>query len=76
MIYRHSSCDLTPCDFFLWGYLKDIVFKKPVSTIFELQYRIEQACSQVTSAMCRKACRSIEECLRNCLENEGRFLSK
>jgi hypothetical protein len=70
------SPDLTPCDFFLWGYLKDIVFKNPVSTISELQYRIEQACSQVTSEMCRKACRSVEGRLRNCLENEGQFLSK
>ncbi|CAF5082377.1 unnamed protein product, partial [Rotaria sp. Silwood1] len=37
------SPDLTPCDFFLWGYLKDIVFQNPPATIIELKQRIEEA---------------------------------
>lgn len=34
------SPDLTPCDFFLWGYLKDKVFSRPPENIEELRQRI------------------------------------
>ncbi|CAF3853183.1 unnamed protein product [Rotaria sp. Silwood1] len=69
------SPDLTPCDFFLWGYLKSIVFQTPPSTIMELQERIEEACEEVTEEMCRKACRSVVHRFRDCLNNDGHFLS-
>jgi hypothetical protein len=69
------SLDLTPCDFFLWGYLKDIVFQKPTTKIMELKESIEEACKQVTEEMCRKVCRSAVQRFRDCLDNEGQFLS-
>ena len=69
------SPDLTPCDFFHWDYLKDIMFKKPPATIMELQQSIEEACEQVTEEMCRKACRSVTQRFRDCLNCEGYFLS-
>ncbi len=69
------SPDLTPCDFFLWGYLKGIVFREPSATIVQLQIRIEQACTQVTKAMCHKACHSVVQRLRDCLDQEGQLLS-
>ena len=34
------SPDLTPCDFFLWGYLKQKVFSSPVQSLPELRRRI------------------------------------
>ena len=34
------SPDLTPCDFFLWGYLKDKVYVTPPASIAELRDRI------------------------------------
>ena len=34
------SPDLTPCDFFLWGYLKDKVFSTPPQNINELRQKI------------------------------------
>ncbi len=69
------SPDLTPCDFFLWGYLKDIVFQTPPTTIVELRERIEEACEEVTEEMCRKACRSVIHRFRDCLNRDGHFLS-
>lgn len=42
------SPDLKPCYFFLCEYLKNIVFKKPATTIVEFQNKIEQACTYVT----------------------------
>ena len=31
------SPDLTPCDFFVWGYLRGLVFQTPPTTTMELQ---------------------------------------
>ncbi|GFV03165.1 uncharacterized protein TNCV_4017621 [Trichonephila clavipes] len=31
-----------PCDFWLWGYLKDVVFIAPISHLAELKSRIVQ----------------------------------
>ncbi|CAF1096118.1 unnamed protein product [Didymodactylos carnosus] len=69
------SPDLSPCDFFLWNYLKDIVFKTPPATITELQDRIKTACEEIPEDVCRKACRSVLGRFRDCLNNEGQFLS-
>lgn len=41
------SPDLTPCDFFLWGYMKSLVFKTPVNTREEMIVRIEQAAATI-----------------------------
>ncbi len=69
------SPDLSPFDFFLWGYLKDIVFKTPSTTITELQDRIKTACEEIQEDVCRKACRSVLGRFRDCLNNEEQFLS-
>ena len=69
-----SPC-LTPCDLFLWRYLKDIVFKEPCITIMQLQNRIQEVCEGITKAMCRKVCHSVAQRLRDYLEKDGQFLS-
>ena len=37
------SLDITPLDFFLWGYVKDIVYKTKVRDIDDLKQRISNA---------------------------------
>ena len=69
------SPDLTSCDFFLWGYLKDIVFKESCTSIMQLQNRIQDLCAGITKVMCRKVCHSVAQRLRGCLEKDGQFLS-
>ena len=69
------SLDLSPCDFFLWEYLNDTVFKQPLTTIQELKQRIEEACEQIPEEMCRKVCRSVQQRLHVCMNNGGRFVS-
>ena len=51
------------------------MFKEPITTITELQERIEQACEEIPEQMCRKACRSVLQRFRDCLNNEGQFIS-
>ena len=43
--------DLNPCDYFLWGYLKDKVFSSAPRTLPELKERIKESCAQVTRGM-------------------------
>jgi len=45
------SPDLNPCDYFLWGYLKDKVFSSAPRNLPELKERIKESCAQVTRGM-------------------------
>ena len=46
------SPDATPCDFFLWGYVKDQVYIPPLpASIPELKVRIRTATETITSDM-------------------------
>jgi hypothetical protein len=52
------SPDITPLDFFLWGYVKDIVYKTPVTTFGELKkLRIVAAIETVTQQTLENTCR-------------------
>ncbi len=48
------SPDLTPPNFFLWGYVKDNVFKHNPTTIAELKTLIMEAVVEITPAMLKK----------------------
>jgi len=45
------SPDITPLDFFLWGFVKDIVFSTPVPDITNLKARIIDAFAEITEDM-------------------------
>ena len=45
------SPDITPLDFFLWGYVKDRVYKTPVDDIDHLKDKIREAVASVTPDM-------------------------
>jgi hypothetical protein len=44
------SPDLTPLDFFLWGHIKDVVYRTPPTTLFDLKERIMVACANISPA--------------------------
>ena len=46
------STDLTPCDFLLWGFVKDIVYVPPLPmSLKELRVRITHALQTITEDM-------------------------
>lgn len=67
------SPDLTPLDFFIWGYLKDKVYTTPVETRDELMNRILEACNELREkrAVIRAAVNSVGLRCRKCIESEG-----
>lgn len=65
------SPDLTPMDFFFWGYIKDKVYKTPSIDMNQLIMRIRVACEDVSKAMLIRAAKNVFHRARRCLEREG-----
>ncbi|KAJ4451991.1 hypothetical protein ANN_03475 [Periplaneta americana] len=53
--WPQRSPDLTPLDFFLWGYVKDRVFATPLNDIVELRTRIRDVIAIVTEQLFAKS---------------------
>lgn len=68
------SPDLTPCDFFLWGFLKDRVYSAKCATLDQLKQRIREACAAVTPEMCKRVCDSVSERCKVCIDRGGQQL--
>jgi len=54
------SPDLSPLDFFLWGYIKNIVYAEKIRNIQHLQDRITSAIEIVTRDMIQKTWQEME----------------
>lgn len=48
------SCDLTPLDFFLWGYVKSLVYSNKPDTLEVLKTNIEHAIAGISSDLCKR----------------------
>jgi hypothetical protein len=57
---KPRSPDITPLDFFLWGYVKSIVFLTPVNGLDELKTRIRNAISAIPADMLHRTWQELE----------------
>jgi hypothetical protein len=67
VLWPARSPDLNPCDFFLWGHLKQIVYETPVNTVEELTVRVNIAAESIrrnSDMLARRA--------QACIDNGGR----
>ena len=48
------SCDLNPLDYFMWPYLKSIVYKPFPKDIDDLMQKDSRACDEIPSELIRK----------------------
>ncbi|KAG4068807.1 hypothetical protein HA402_002498 [Bradysia odoriphaga] len=65
------SPDLTPLDFFLWGYVKHQVYQKRPSDIPDLKQRIREVFSLITPEMLQRVQQGIQYRLRLCIDKQG-----
>jgi hypothetical protein len=66
------SPDLTPLDFFLWGYIKGQVYKTPPANVDELRERITNEFAALRrTRMARRAMRDMRTRAIKCVELEG-----
>ena len=69
------SPDLTPCDYFLLGHLKSIVYKNEYRTIDDLKRKIKQTCDEhISTDVCERAVRDYHSRLQKCVERGGKHI--
>jgi len=68
------SPDLSMCDFFRWGYLKDKVFRHRPHTIEDLKQKITEEVEAIPVETCRKSYESFRDRLQQCIDADGRHL--
>ena len=72
--YPPRSPDLTPLEFFLWGFLKDKIYSRKPTTIAEMRVAIEEEYAQVSLEMLLDVCRSISLRYEKCIkQNDSQF---
>lgn len=66
------SPDLTPCDFFLWGYIKENVYQRKPTNYYELVQFITDAFEEMDMQTLKNVFDSIPERYTNCVQENGR----
>jgi hypothetical protein len=68
------SPDLSPPDYFLWGYLKQVVYSYRPQTIEDLKQNTEVAISNISKETLKKVVRNMVTRVNTCYaENDGHF---
>lgn len=65
------SPDLSPLDYFLWGYLKNTVYENAPTTRVDMMERIERACTAINADTIRTAILNFRRRLNLCIQNNG-----
>ena len=69
------SCDITPCDFFLWGWAKQEVYQRSPSNLEELEFAIRDVLANVPAEFLRKAVlEEVPDRLRKLTERNGGYV--
>jgi len=69
------SPDLTVPNFFLWGFLKDRVFQRHITTIQELKQAIVDKISAIVEDLRRRVYGNFQTRLQQCIDVNGGHLS-
>lgn len=68
------SPDFSACDFFLWGYLKQTVFRTPVENVNKLRTRIIAACAKINNETLKRVETEFLRRLQYCIINDGKHV--
>ena len=68
------SPDLTAPDFFLWGFLKDRVFRRRIVTIQELNQAIVDEVAAIVEELRRRVYGNFQTILQQCIDANGGHL--
>ena len=75
MLSPPRSTDLSPCDFFLWGYIKGKVYVDKPRDIPQWQTAIEREMRAILRRMCEQVMTNFSRRLNECAQNKGRHLN-
>ena len=68
------SPDLTPLDFFAWGFVKTKVYQQKINNLTELKDRIRSAVSDITLEMLHNVFRNTKERFEICRDTDGQHV--
>ena len=76
--HTHRSPDATPCDFFLWGYVKDQVYVPPLppASIPEMKVRIRTAIETITADMLQTVWNELDYRVDVCRNTKGAHIEQ
>lgn len=66
------SPDITPADFWLWGYLQNIIYRERSNNIEELENKTLAAFRTITPVMIRNATNAVRRRCQKCIDVNGR----
>lgn len=69
------SCDLTPCDFFLWGFVKSRAYANKPETIPELKSEIQRVIGEIQPHLCEKVMENFMKRVMACHQSRGGHLT-
>lgn len=69
------SCDLTPLDFFLWGYAKGRVYANNPQTLEQLKANIREVMAEIEPEMCEKVIENYLKRIESCKKSRGGHLN-
>jgi hypothetical protein len=72
MLWSPRSTDITPCEFFLWGYVKDWIFVTPLPhDLADLKARIIAAVKNIDAPMLTRVWQELEYRIDVCRVTRG-----
>ena len=72
LLWPPRSPDLTPCDFFLWGYVTDSTYKPPLpQNVRELQDRIRAVVQTIDGNMLKRVWQELDYRIDICRVTKG-----
>ncbi len=71
IIWPPRSPDLSPCDFFLWGYLKDQVYAENLLSEEELRRSSEEKIAAIPRDLLQRANQNVFRRCQECIRVEG-----
>ena len=68
------SPDLNPCDFFLWGHLKDCIYRNKPTTLQQLKENILQYSREIDQHLCERVIQSFKKRMQVCAQRKDHHL--
>uniref|UniRef100_H3AR58 Tc1-like transposase DDE domain-containing protein n=1 Tax=Latimeria chalumnae TaxID=7897 RepID=H3AR58_LATCH len=65
------SPDLSPLDYFLWGYVKTVVYLSKPQSLDELRARIMNAIHEITQQQLENVFNELENWIERCITKDG-----
>lgn len=65
------SCDLTPLDYFLWGYVKSLVYANKPQSIEDLKRNIEHTIREINADILHRVTENWVHRIRSCKRSRG-----